>query len=86
MGIKISWRGSGIDEKGVDEKTGRVLVEIDTRYFRPTEVELLVGDPAKARRKLGWHHTVGFAELVAEMVRSDIELFKTSAQLAERHG
>lgn len=73
IGITLQWRGAGVDEKGVDAATGRVLVEIDPRYFRPTEVELLIGDPTKARQKLGWQHTVTFPELVAEMVRSDIE-------------
>lgn len=73
IGIQLEWGGKGIEETGVDSKTGRVLVEVDPRYFRPTEVDLLVGDPTKARQKLGWHHTVGIAELVSEMVRSDIE-------------
>lgn len=73
VGIGIEWKGSGIDEKGVDARTGRVLIEIDPCYFRPTEVDLLVGDPSKARRKFGWRHTVSLPELVAEMVRADIE-------------
>lgn len=85
IGIELQWRGGGVEEKGVDAKTGRVLVEVDARYFRPTEVDLLVGDPSKARQKLGWQHTVGLPELVAEMVRSDIERLKTQAQLGERH-
>src|SRR4030088_143279 len=58
VGMEIIWRGSGVDEKGIDPKSGRTLVEVDPRYFRPTEVDLLVGDPAKARKKLGWHHNV----------------------------
>jgi GDPmannose 4,6-dehydratase len=72
VGRKIHWRGKGIDEQGIDANTGRALVRIDPRYFRPTEVDLLVGDPAKAREKLGWKHTVSFDELVAEMVEADI--------------
>lgn len=72
VGITIGWQGSGQAEKGVDQKTGRVLIEVDPRYFRPTEVERLLGDPSKAREKLGWRHTIGFADLVAEMVRADV--------------
>ena len=64
VGRTIDWRGEGVDEKGVDAKTGEVLVEIDPRYFRPTEVDLLLGDAAKARAKLGWKHTTSFDELV----------------------
>ncbi len=72
VGIEISWKGTGKAEKGLDKKTGRVLVEIDQRYFRPTEVELLLGDPAKAWKKLGWRHTVTFPQLVSEMVAKDL--------------
>jgi GDPmannose 4,6-dehydratase len=71
--IRIAWQGKGVDEKGIDAATGRVLVRIDPRYFRPTEVDLLIGDPSKARSKLGWRHTVSFATLVAEMVAADLE-------------
>ena len=76
IGIEIAWRGEGIAEQGFDAKTGRVLVEIDPRYFRPTEVEFLLGDPAKARAKLGWVHKTSFADLVKEMVASDLVLMK----------
>lgn len=72
VGFDLVWRGSGVDEQGVDAKTGRVLVKVDPRYFRPTEVDLLIGDPTKARTKLGWKHTVTFQELVREMVESDL--------------
>ena len=70
-GVELRWEGKGADEKGVDAATSRVLVEIDPRYFRPTEVGHLVGDPAKAHQKLGWRHTVEFDELVREMVDAD---------------
>jgi GDPmannose 4,6-dehydratase len=73
VGRKIAWRGQGPDEVGVDTKTGKDLVRIDPRYFRPTEVEELLGDAAKARAKLGWRHKTTFAELVAEMVESDLK-------------
>jgi GDPmannose 4,6-dehydratase len=71
--IGIVWKGGGIDEKGIDPTSGRVLVEIDPRYFRPTEVDLLIGDPSKARSKLGWRHKVSFDELVSEMVAADLK-------------
>ncbi len=72
-GRRIAWSGAGVEEKGRDDRTGEVLVAIDPRYFRPTEVDLLVGNPAKAREKLGWTYTVGLEQLVKEMVRSDLE-------------
>jgi GDPmannose 4,6-dehydratase len=75
-GRTIAWRGQGVDEKGLDAATGETLVEIDRRYFRPTEVEFLLGDPAKARAKLGWRHTTSFAQLVKEMVASDLAAVK----------
>jgi GDPmannose 4,6-dehydratase len=71
-GRKIVWRGSGKDEQGVDAADGRVLVEIDKRYFRPTEVDTLVGDAGKARKKLGWQHKTNFDALVKEMVDADL--------------
>ena len=77
IGRTIRWQGKGIEEKGLDAKTGSVLVEIDPRYFRPTEVDLLWGDPAKARKKLGWSHITAFADLVREMVEADLTLLKT---------
>ena len=76
VGMKIVWRGEGVDEKGIDEATGKTLVEIDKRYFRPTEVEFLLGDATKAREKLGWRHTTGFGDLVREMVDEDRKLLE----------
>ena len=73
-GITVRWQGTGVDEKGFDATTGKILVEIDPRYFRPTEVELLIGDPAKAKAKLGWTPTTTFEALVKEMVRADLKL------------
>jgi GDPmannose 4,6-dehydratase len=72
IGRKIVWRGSGKDEQGVDASDGRILVEIDKRYFRPTEVDTLVGDASKAREKLGWRHKTNFDSLVKEMVEADL--------------
>jgi GDPmannose 4,6-dehydratase len=72
IGVTIEWEGAGVEEKGLDARSGRVLVQVDPRYFRPTEVDLLVGDPSKARSKLGWQHKVSFEQLVAEMVAADV--------------
>ena len=72
VGRRIVWRGTGLDEVGIDAATGTVLVRIDPRYFRPTEVQTLLGDASKARAKLGWRPSVTFAELVAQMVAADV--------------
>ncbi|MGE5259033.1 MAG: GDP-mannose 4,6-dehydratase, partial [Hyphomicrobiales bacterium] len=71
--IRLRWEGHGIDEKGVDEATGRPVVAVDARYFRPTEVDTLQGDPSKARQKLGWEPRISFEELVGEMVAADLK-------------
>ena len=76
VGRAIEWTGEGLDEVGRDARTGQELVAVDPRYFRPAEVEQLIGDPTKARQKLGWSHEVGFEELVREMVASDLETVK----------
>jgi GDPmannose 4,6-dehydratase len=86
VGKTIEWQGNGVEENGVDAKTGQVLVEVDPRYFRPTEVDSLVGDPAKARQKLGWHHKTSFSELVSEMVESDLRLLETEQRPSRRPG
>jgi GDPmannose 4,6-dehydratase len=72
VGVSLDWRGKGRDEVGVDRKSGAVLVRIDTRYFRPTEVDILQADASKARRALGWTHKTSFASLVEEMVLADL--------------
>jgi len=72
-GIDLVWTGKGLDEKGVDKKTGRELVRISSEFFRPAEVDLLLGDPTKAKNKLGWKPRVSFEELVAMMVKSDLD-------------
>ena len=71
-GIELAWRGKGLNEKGIETDTDRVLVEIDPRYFRPTEVDVLQGDSSKAQKKLGWTHKTDLATLCAEMVREDL--------------
>ena len=77
---KIDWHGAGGEEKGVDAASGKVLVEVDPRYFRPTEVDHLQGDASKAREKLGWRPRTGFTELVREMVTADLEVLKTEGR------
>jgi GDPmannose 4,6-dehydratase len=73
IGVPIVWKGAGVEEKGLDAGSGRMLVEVDPGYFRPTEVDILVGDPSKARSRLGWRHRVSFEQLVAEMVAADLK-------------
>jgi GDPmannose 4,6-dehydratase len=84
VGIELVWRGAGVEEKGLDRRTGRILVEVDPRYFRPLEVHHLEGDPSKARAKLGWRHRTSFAELVAEMVRADLRAVRHEAEALGR--
>ena len=84
-GHKIAWKGEGVDEQGIDASSGKVLVRIDPRYFRPTEVEVLLGDPRKAHEKLGWSHTTTFRELVAEMVASDLLVVAQEESRKGRH-
>jgi GDPmannose 4,6-dehydratase len=81
--MKIEWRGEGVEEVGVDAVSGRTLIRVDPRYFRPTEVETLLGDASKAREKLGWTAEVTFPELVAEMVESDLDVAKRDAMVAK---
>jgi GDPmannose 4,6-dehydratase len=85
VGIGIEWKGEGGDEKGYDRESGKALVEIDRRYFRPAEVDTLLGDPSKARSKLGWAPRVSFGELVMEMVREDLKEAERD-QLCKREG
>ena len=84
IGINISWKGSGSDEKGYDED-GKCIVAIDERYFRPTEVESLLGDATKAKEKLGWTPKTTFPELVSEMMREDLKAAERD-ELVKRHG
>ena len=84
VGRKIKWKGKGVDEKGIDAKTGKVLIEIDPRYFRPTEVDLLLGDPTKARKVLGWKHKTSFRAMVKEMVAADMDIVKAESQRQNR--
>lgn len=78
VGIHLRWQGQGAHEKGIDSASGRVIVEVDPRYFRPTEVELLIGDPSKAQDKLGWRHETSVRELCREMVHADLLVMQTA--------
>jgi GDPmannose 4,6-dehydratase len=84
IGVAVAWKGEGVDEKGYDAK-GRCIVAVDPRYFRPTEVESLLGDAGKARRKLGWTPKIRFPELVAEMMREDLKAAERD-ELVKKHG
>jgi GDPmannose 4,6-dehydratase len=83
IGRTIEWKGEGIEETGVDKATGETLVEIDPIYYRPTEVDLLHGDPRKAHDVLGWKHTTTFRELVSEMVAADLKLVEREVRMAK---
>lgn len=85
LGIEIRWQGTGIDEKGFDAANGKCIVQVDPRYFRPTEVDTLLGDPTKAKYKLGWSPKISFDELVAEMVREDLKSAQRD-ELIKSHG
>ncbi len=85
VGKRIEWRGSGAEEKGIDSKSGRVLIEVDPRYFRPTEVDILLGDPSKAHQKLGWRHKTTFDQLVQEMVEADLVEVRREDGRGNRH-
>jgi GDPmannose 4,6-dehydratase len=82
----IVWEGSGVDETGRCGRTGTILVQVDPRYFRPTEVDLLIGDPTKAREKLGWRHTATLDDMIAEMVASDLRRVAQERERRDRRG
>ncbi|MBA4802308.1 MAG: GDP-mannose 4,6-dehydratase [Euryhalocaulis sp.] len=86
VGKTIAWKGEGVDEVGYDSDSGETLVRIDPRYFRPTEVDLLLSDPAKAKEKLGWTPTTSFRDLVTEMVEDDLKTVLREKDRKNRHG
>ena len=83
LGIRLEWRGKGVKEKGIDRKTGKVIIEVDPRFFRPAEVDILIGDPSKARKELGWVAKTKFKDLVKMMVEADLKRVKTKSDLAD---
>ena len=76
LDIKLAWEGEGVNEIGIDQNTGKTIIKINPQYFRPTEVDLLLGNPAKAKEKLGWEATIKFADLAKRMTKADLELMK----------
>ena len=86
IGITIEWSGEAENEVGKCAQTGRELVAVDPKYYRPTEVDLLIGDPAKAKEKLGWEHSTPFPQLVSEMVQSDLKLIEIESTYRRNHG
>ena len=82
LGMRVEWRGSGVEEQGVDAVSGKAVVKIDPRYFRPTEVDTLLGDPSKAKATLGWSAKTSFDELVREMVAFDLDEAKRDRLVA----
>jgi GDPmannose 4,6-dehydratase len=82
LGVEMEWRGEGVNEQGINRRTGAIIVQVDPRYFRPTEVETLLGDATKARTKLGWKPELSFATLVQEMVSEDLQLARRDAAIA----
>ncbi|MCB0851296.1 MAG: GDP-mannose 4,6-dehydratase, partial [Bacteroidetes bacterium] len=83
VGIALDWTGKGVDEKGINKATGEVIVEVDPRYFRPAEVELLIGDPTKAREELGWEAKVDLDEMVKIMMENDLKEAKNKVFYAQ---
>lgn len=83
--IQVRWEGQGEDEKGYDAQTGKCIVAVDPKYYRPAEVETLLGDPSKAKQKLGWVPTTSFQELVTEMMREDMKEAQRD-ELVKQHG
>lgn len=83
LGMDLEWQGEGVDEVGIDRNTGKQIIAVDSRYFRPTEVETLLGDPSKAKRILGWEAKTPFSQLVSEMVAADLEAAKKDALIRE---
>jgi len=81
----IEWQGSGVNEQGIDARSGQVLIAVDARYFHPTEVDILVGDPSKAQKRLGWRHKTSFDDMVKEMVAADLAAVRRETERKSRH-
>ena len=85
LGKKIKWKGHGVNEKGFDEESGDIIVEVDSNYFRPSEVDTLLGDSSKAAKDLGWKAKIGFEEMVHEMMENDLKIAKRD-KLVQKQG
>jgi GDPmannose 4,6-dehydratase len=81
VGIEIEWKGEGVDEVGIDKATGKTIVKVNPKFFRPAEVDILLGNPAKAEEKLGWKREISFSELVERMVKHDLELVEKELKI-----
>jgi GDPmannose 4,6-dehydratase len=84
IGVELVWQGDGVQEKGINAKDNTVLIQVDENYYRPTEVDLLIGDPSKANKELGWKHTYTLQSMIAEMIKSDLEIFEKELILKEK--
>ena len=82
VGIDVEWSGTGVDEIGTDKATGKVVVKVNPQFFRPAEVEVLLGNPAKAEKTLGWEREISFSELVKRMVENDVKLVEKEIKVA----
>ena len=82
LGMELDWQGSGVDEIGIERKSGKVLVRVNPKFFRPAEVELLLGDPARAEKVLGWRREISFTELVQRMVENDYALVQQEMKVS----
>ena len=83
VGTDVEWQGEGVDEIGIDKATGKTIVKVNKKFFRPAEVDILLGNPAKAEEKLGWKREISFSELVERMVKNDLELVKNEIKVKE---
>ena len=83
IGVELEWSGTGVDEKGMNKATGEIIVDVDPEYFRPTEVDLLIGDASKAKEKLGWEATRTVEELCSDMVKADLNRFQKDKDLID---
>ena len=80
VGIEVEWKGTGVDEIGVDKATGKTIVKVNPKFFRPAEVDILLGNPEKAEKTLGWEREISFSDLVERMVKNDMELVEKEIQ------
>ncbi|MBQ1464008.1 MAG: GDP-mannose 4,6-dehydratase, partial [Ruminococcus sp.] len=83
VGIEIQWQGEGVDEIGIDKATGKTIVKVNKKFFRPAEVDILLGNPAKAEAALGWKREISFSELVERMVKNDLALVENEIKVKE---
>ena len=86
VGIEIEWKGTGVDEIGIDKATGKTVVKVNPKFFRPAEVDILLGNPEKAEKALGWHREISFAELVKRMVENDMALVEKEIKIQKAVG